>query len=114
MIEARFVNLNTILQQMILKPDSMERGEEKNFVLKTLLMEFNDVAIEARKKFAHHKLLGYSLSISHTFKSLDIKRMKYVGKTECEEEIEIPIPFKLLAISDVLEDNFSCIVPESL
>ena len=35
MIEARFVNLNPILQQMFLKLDSMERGEEKNFVLKT-------------------------------------------------------------------------------
>ena len=39
--------------------------------------------------------------------------MKYVGKTECEEEIEIPIPFKLLAISDALEDNFGWIVPEN-
>ena len=77
-------------------------------------MEFNDVAIEARKIFAHYKLLGYSLSISHTFKALDIKRIKYVGKTKCEEEIEIPIPFKLLAISDALEDNFSWIVPENL
>ena len=44
-------------------------------------MEFNDVASEARKIFAHYKLLGYGLSITHTLKALDIKRMKYVGKT---------------------------------
>ena len=36
-----------------------------------------------------------------------------VVKTKCEEEIEIPLPFKLLAISDALEDNFSWIVPEN-
>ena len=51
---------------MFHKLDSMERGEEKNFVLKALLMEFNYTPIEARKVFAHYKLLGYGLSISHT------------------------------------------------
>ena len=113
MIEARFVNLNPILQQMFLKLNNMERGKEKNFVLKTLLLEFNDIAIEARKVFAHYKLLGYELGIDHTFRTLDTKRMKYEGKTKCEKEINIPIPFKLLAISDALEENFGWIVPEN-
>ena len=85
MIETRFVSLNPILQQMFLKLDSMEKGKENNFVLKTLLLEFNDIAIEARKVFAHYKLLGYELGIDHTLKTLDTKRMKYEGKTECEK-----------------------------
>ena len=44
MIDTRFVNLNPILQKMFLKLDDMKDGEDKDFVLKTLLMEFNDVA----------------------------------------------------------------------
>ena len=70
---------------MFLKLEIMEIGEERNFVLKTLLLEFNDIAIEARKVFAHYKLLGYGLAISHTLKTLDIDRMKYEGKTEYEK-----------------------------
>ena len=66
---------------MFLKLDSMERGEENNFVLKTLLTEFNDIAAEARKVFAHYKLLGYGLAIEHTMRTLDTKKMKYMGKT---------------------------------
>ena len=63
----------------------MEKGKEKDFVLKTLLLEFNDIAIEARKLFAHYKLLGYELGIEQTLKAIDIKRIKYEGKTECEK-----------------------------
>ena len=44
MIEAIFVNLNPNLQKMFLKLDDMKDGEDKDFVRKTLLMEFNDVA----------------------------------------------------------------------
>ena len=53
------------------------------------------------------------LGIDHTFKTLDTKRMKYEGKTECEKEINIPIPLKLQAISDALEEIFRWIVPEN-
>ena len=35
MIEARFVNLNPILQQMFLKLDDMKDGEDQDFVQKT-------------------------------------------------------------------------------
>ena len=45
-MEARFLNLTPILQQMFLKLDSMDKGEEKYSALKTLLMEFIDVAKE--------------------------------------------------------------------
>ena len=107
------MNLNPILQQMFLKLANMERGKKKSFVLKTLLLEFNDIAVEARKVFAHYKLLGYELGIDHTLRTLDTKKMKYEGKTECEKEINIPIPFKLLAITEALEENFGWIVPEN-
>ena len=50
MIEVRSVNLNPILQQMFLKLKDMEDGEDKNFVRKTLLIEFNHVAREARDR----------------------------------------------------------------
>ena len=98
MMEARFVNLNPILQQMFLKLDDMKDGEDKDFVLKTLLMEFNDVAKEARKIFAHYKMLGYGLDIVHTLKNLDVKTNNFVGKTEGEKVVKIPIPFKLLGM----------------
>ena len=106
MIEARFVNLNPIIQQMFFKLKQMEEGKEKDFVLDTLLLEFNDVAVEGRRIFARYKLLGCCLAISHTLKTLDIDRMKYEGKTKYEKEINIPIPFKLLAISEALEENY--------
>ena len=77
-------------------------------------MEFNDVAKEARKIFAHYNMLGHGLDIVHTLKTLDIKINKYVGKTEGEEEVKIPIPFKLLGMADALEDNFGWITPQNL
>ena len=77
-------------------------------------MESDDVAKEARKIFARYKMLGYGLDILHTLKTSDTKRMKYVGKTECEDEVKIPIPFKLLGISDALEENFNLIAPQNL
>ena len=54
-------------------------------------MEFDDFAKEARKIFARYNMLGYGLDILHTLKTLDTKRIKYVGKTECEDEVKIPI-----------------------
>ena len=98
---------------MFFKLDHIEEGEEKDFVLNALLLEFNDITVEARKVFAPYKLLGCCLDISHTLKTLDIDRMKYEGKTEYEKEINIPIPFKLLAISEALEENYGWVVPEN-
>ena len=40
MLEARFVNLNPIMQHMFLTLYDMEEGEKKDFVLETLLKEF--------------------------------------------------------------------------
>ena len=114
MIEARFVNLNPILKQMFLKLKDMEDSDDKNFVRKTLLMEFNDVAREARKIFAYYNMVGYGLNIVHTLKTLDIKTNDYVGKTKGEKEVKIPIPFKLLGTADTLEDNFGWIAPQNL
>ena len=87
----------------------MENGEDKDFLLKTLLREFDDIAREARKIFSHYNMLGCSLNIKHNLKFFETKRMKYEGKTECEKELKIPIPFKLIA----LEKNFDWFVPEN-
>ena len=51
MLEARFVSLNPIMQQMFLKLHEVEDGEKRDFILETLLKEFRDVVIEARKVF---------------------------------------------------------------
>jgi len=58
MLEARFVNLNPIMQQMFLNLHDVEDIEKRDFILETLLKEFGDVAVEARKVFDHFKMLG--------------------------------------------------------
>ena len=53
-------------------------------------------------------MLGCRLNIKHTLKTLEIKRMKYEGKTEHEKELKIPI-----AMHEALEKNFDWVVPEN-
>ena len=77
-------------------------------------MEFNDVAIEARKIFGHYNMLGHGLDIVHTLKNLDIKTNDYDDKTEGEKEVKIHILFKLLGMADALEDNFGWIAHQNL
>ena len=84
-LEDSFINLHSTIQQLFFKFESMEKGEDKDFLLKTLLMEFDDIAIKTRKIFAHYNILGCSLNIKHTLKTFETKRMKYEGKTECEK-----------------------------
>ena len=91
----------------------MEKGEDKDFLFKALLMEFDDIAREARKILAYYNMLGCRLNIKHTLKTFEIKRMEYEGKTECEKELKIPIPFKLIAMHEALEKNFDWVVPEN-
>jgi hypothetical protein len=43
MLEARFVNLNPIIQQMFLKLHDVEDTKKRDFILETLLKEFRDV-----------------------------------------------------------------------
>lgn len=114
MIEAKFVNLNHIIQQMFLKLDSMEEGEDKNFVLRTLLNEFRDVAREARNFFKRYGYLDICPSIAHTMKIVKANRLKYARETECEDVGDIPIPFKLLGIAEALNETFDWISPENL
>ena len=58
MLEARFVSLDPIMQQMFLKLHEVENYEKRDFILETLLKEFKDVVIEARKVFDRFKMLG--------------------------------------------------------
>src|SRR4051794_6452630 len=44
MLEARFVNLNPTMQKMFVKLKEVEDTEKRNFILETLLKEFNDIA----------------------------------------------------------------------
>src|SRR3954469_18746842 len=58
MFEARFVNLNPMMQIMCLKLKDIEDTEKRNFILETLLKEFNDVAKEAKKVVDRFNMLG--------------------------------------------------------
>jgi hypothetical protein len=66
MLEARFVNLNPIMQQMFLKLHDIEDTEKKDFILETLRKEFRNVAIEARKVFDRFNMLGSCVDVIGT------------------------------------------------
>jgi hypothetical protein len=98
MLEARFVNLNSFMQQMFLKLHDIKDSEKKDFILKTLRRKFRDVAIEARKVIERFNMLG--------------SRVEVVGTNK--EEIKVPIPSELLGLHEALEKNFDWICPENL
>ena len=66
MLEARFVNLNPIMQVMFLKLKYTEDTEKRDFILETLLKEFYDVVKEARKVFDCFNMLGSSVDVIGT------------------------------------------------
>jgi hypothetical protein len=98
MLEARFVNLNPMMQQMFLKLHDIKDSEKKYFILETLRKEFKDIVIAARKVFEHFNMLGSCVYVIGTNR----------------EDIKIPIPFKLVGMHEALEKNFDWIVPENL
>jgi hypothetical protein len=114
MLEARFVNLNPVMQHMFLTLCDMEEGEKKDFVLETLLKEFGDVAREARKVFIKYKMLGLYTNFANTLEKMEKDRLKYTNKVNCEGEIKTSIPCKLLGMCEALEKNYDWIVPENL
>ena len=63
LLEAKFVSLNPIMQQMFPNLHNTEDVEKKDFILETLLNEFGGVALEARKFFDHYKMLGSSVDV---------------------------------------------------
>jgi hypothetical protein len=96
MLEARFVNLNLMMQQMFLKLHDIEDSEKRDFILETLRKEFRDIVIEARKVFECFNMLGSCVNVIGTNR----------------EEVKIPIPFKLVGMHEALEKNFDWIVPK--
>jgi hypothetical protein len=90
MLEARFVNLNPMMQQMFLKLHDIKDSEKRDFILETLRKQFRDVVIEARKVFEHFNMLGSCVDVIGTNR----------------EDIKIPIPFKLVGMHEALEKNF--------
>src|SRR3954471_22586219 len=57
MLEARFVNLNTMMQILFLTIKEEENAEKRDFILETLLKEFNDVSKEDKKAFERFNML---------------------------------------------------------
>jgi hypothetical protein len=98
MLVARFVNLNSFMQQMFLKVHDIKDSKKKDFILETLRREFREVVIEARNFFEHFNMLG--------------SRVEVIGTNK--EEIKVPIPFKLVGLCEALENNFDWICPKNL
>jgi hypothetical protein len=98
MLEARFFNLNPLMQQMFLKLHDIKDSKKKDFILETLHREFRDVVIEARKVFERFNMLGSCVEL--------------VGTNN--EKIKVPIPSKLLGLYEALENNFDWIFPKNL
>jgi hypothetical protein len=98
MLEARFASLNPFMQHMFLKLHDIEDPEKKAFILETLRREFRDVAIEARKVLKRFNKLASHIEVVSTN----------------TEEIQIPIPSKLLGLHEAFENNFNWICPENL
>ena len=92
----------------------MERGEEKDFVLETLLHEFDDIVKEARKIFARYGALGSYPNIHYSLGVRYENLRKYTRNMEVKEKVNISIPFKLLGMANALEDNFGWIAPQNL
>ena len=67
---------------MFLKLDSLDKGEEKDFILNTLLLEFDDVVKKNRKIFPHYGCLTICTNITHALKTRDKNLIKFVDKTE--------------------------------
>jgi hypothetical protein len=96
MLEIRFASLNPFMQYMFLKLHEIEDPEKKAFILETLHLEFKDVVIEARKILKHFNKLSLPINIISTD----------------GEGAKIPIPCKLLGLSEAFESNFDWICPE--
>ena len=94
MLEARFISLNPFMQQMFRKLHEVESEEKRDFILETLLKEFKDVFIEARKVFDRFKMLGSCVDIIGTLE-----------KVKPKPENKIPIPFKLVGMHEAFENN---------
>ena len=71
MLESRFVNLNPIMQQMFLNLHNVEDIEKRDLILESLLREFGDIAIEARKVFDRFKMLGSCVDVVSILEKLD-------------------------------------------
>jgi hypothetical protein len=97
MLEARFASLNPFMLYMFLKLHDIEDPEKKAFILKTLRIEFRDVAIEAREVFKKFNKLGSPVEV------VDAPN----------EYFRVSIPCKLVGIHDALKKNFSWICPEN-
>jgi hypothetical protein len=97
MLETRFASLNPFIQYMFLKLHEIEDPEKKAFILETLRIEFKDVVIEARKVLKRFNKISLPIKVIST-----------------KEGAEIPIPNKLLGLSEAFENNFSWICPKNL
>ena len=103
MLESRFISLNPFMQQMFLKLHEVESKEKRDFILETLLKEFKDVVMEARKVFDRFEMLGSCVDIIGTLEKVD----------KPKSENKISIPFKLVGVHEAFETNFDWIVPQN-
>src|SRR3954463_9782181 len=66
MLEARFVNLNPMMQILFLKLKEEKDPKKRDFILETLLKEYNDVAKEAKKVFECFNMIASCVDVMGT------------------------------------------------
>ena len=114
MLEARFVNMHPIRQHMFLALNDMIDDEKKNFVLKALHKKLRDVANEAKLIFAKYRKNNCYIDVMKIFRSRRENIAKTTKKPFAKDGLKIPIPYKMMALHDTIEDNYGWIVPKNL
>jgi hypothetical protein len=67
---------------MFLKLHDVEDTEKRDFILETLLKEFRDVVIKARKVFDHFNMLGSCVDVIGTLEKIDKTNLKMGRKSK--------------------------------
>jgi hypothetical protein len=59
-------------------------------------------------------MLGLCTNFANILEKREKDRLRYTNKVNCEGEMKISIPHKLIGMHEALEKNFDWIVPENL
>ena len=82
--------------------------KRKKIVLKALHKELRDVANEAELIFVKYKKSNCYVDVMKIFRS----RRENIAKTT-KDGLKIPIPYKMMALHDTIENNYGWIVPKN-
>ena len=102
------------MQHMFLALHDMINDEKKKIVLKALHEELRDVANEAKLIFAKYKFFNCYIDVMKIFRSRRENIAKTTKQPFAKDGLKIPIPYKMMALHDTIENNYGWIVPKNL